>query len=176
MPALTTSSKTQSRSGWGNIAHEVSATQSWTWTSLAKRVLRSNRPDRCIVAWARKAQSSERIVAQRQATDKLGDDILWWRHLGISIISEADRVCCARALTPPSVFASMFPIPAPSSPRFRCTHQRPSGADQSRESRSVPRSGHLTKQIDLSLCPDEIGNDSESSVVFVGITVACSRR
>jgi hypothetical protein len=51
-------------------------------------------PDRCIVARARKAQSTERIVAQRQATDKLDDDILWWRHLGISIISEADRVLC----------------------------------------------------------------------------------
>jgi GT2 family glycosyltransferase/glycosyltransferase involved in cell wall biosynthesis len=25
---------------------------------------------------------------------KLGDDILWWRHLGTSIISEADRVLC----------------------------------------------------------------------------------
>jgi hypothetical protein len=60
----------------------------------AKRVLRSIHPDRCIVARARKAQSSERIVAQRQATDKLDDDILWCRHLGISIIREADRVLC----------------------------------------------------------------------------------
>jgi hypothetical protein len=34
------------------------------------------------------------MVAQRQATDKLGDDILWWRHLEISIVSEADRVLC----------------------------------------------------------------------------------